>query len=84
MSAATPRAELAAAAEHLRTGTFRGAMTATPMVAGLVRAREPLALLLEAVSSRALEDGHETCSSWCTQETCDLAAALAVARALTA
>lgn len=82
MTDTTPRAELQAAADFLRSATFRGAMTATPAVAALVRAREPLALLLEAVSSNALEDGHEECSSWCSPETCDLAAALAVARAL--
>lgn len=44
----------------------------------------PLALLLEAVASSALESAHEECSCWCTTETCDLAAALDVARALNA
>jgi hypothetical protein len=74
--------ELRAAAAFLRGATFHGAMTATPAVAGLIRAREPLALLLEAVASNALETNHEQCSSWCSPETCDLSAALATARAL--
>lgn len=39
----TPDEELRAAATALRTATFRGAMTATPAVAALLRAREPLA-----------------------------------------
>lgn len=43
----SPADQLRAAAKHLRTGAFRGAMTATPAVAGLVRAREPLAELLD-------------------------------------
>jgi hypothetical protein len=74
--------ELRAAAKRLRAGTFRGAITATPTVAGLVAAREPLALLLEAVASNALETDHEECSSWCSPQTCDLSAAVAVARAI--
>lgn len=69
-----PRAELAAAAEHLRT--------ATPAVAGLVRARTSLAHLLVAVASNTFEDGHVECEAGCRPETCDLSAALAVARAL--
>jgi hypothetical protein len=43
----TPADELRAAAETLRSATFRGAMTATPAVAALVRAREPLAAWLD-------------------------------------
>jgi hypothetical protein len=39
-----------------------------------------LALLLDGVRSNALETDHEECSSWCSPETCDLSAALAVAR----
>lgn len=78
----TPADELREAARTLRTAAFRGAMTATPAVAALVRAREPLALLLEAVASNALETAHEECSAWCSAETCDLSAALAVARAI--
>lgn len=39
-----------------------------------------LAPLLEAVASNALENDHEECRSYCTTETCDVAAALAVAR----
>jgi hypothetical protein len=42
----SPADELAAAAETLRTGRFTGAMTATPAVAALLRAREPIAALL--------------------------------------
>lgn len=41
-----------------------------------------LATLLEGVLSSAHETAHEDCDSWCSPETCDLAAALAVARAL--
>lgn len=43
----TPADELAAAAETLRSARFTGAMTATPAVAALVRAREPIAELLQ-------------------------------------
>ncbi|MGA6223497.1 hypothetical protein ACPESV_24565 [Streptomyces umbrinus] len=78
----SPRAELATAAEKLRATAFRGAITATPAVAGIIAARKPLALLLEAVASNALENAHEDCNSWCSPETCDLSAALAVARAI--
>lgn len=41
-----------------------------------------LATLLEAVLSSNQEGApaHEECSSWCSPETCDLSAALAVAR----
>jgi len=80
----TPADEIEAAAKKLRTATFRGAMTATPAVAALIRAREPLALLLEGALSSNRESGpaHEECSSWCSPETCDLSAALAVARAI--
>lgn len=76
--------EINAAAETLRSATFRGAMTATPAVAALLRAREPLATLLEGVLSSAREaaPAHEECTSWCSPDTCDLAAALAVARAV--
>jgi hypothetical protein len=78
----TPAEEITAAVEKLRTATFRGAMTATPTVAALIRAREPLAKLLEGVLSNARESDHETCSSWCNPDTCDMAAALAVGRAI--
>lgn len=44
----TPADEINAAAQTLRTATFRGAMTATPAVAALVRAREPLASWLDS------------------------------------
>ena len=78
----TPAEEIRAAITKLRTARFTGAITATPTVAGLIAAREPLAFLLEAVISNALESSHEECSSWCSRETCDLSAALAVARAI--
>lgn len=42
----TPAHELATAAQTLRTARFAGAMTATPAVAALLRAREPIADLL--------------------------------------
>jgi hypothetical protein len=77
--------EITAAVHTLRSARFAGAMTATPTVAALLRAREPLAVLLEAVLSNCQEGApaHEECTTWCTPQTCDLAAALAVARALT-
>lgn len=39
----TPADELTAAAEKLRTARFTGALTATPAVAALIAAREPIA-----------------------------------------
>jgi hypothetical protein len=39
----TPADELRTAADTLRQARFTGAMTATPAVAALIRAREPLA-----------------------------------------
>lgn len=50
MTAAEPTVaeEIQAAAEKLRTATFHGAMTATPAVAALCRAREPLSRWLDA------------------------------------
>ncbi|MEV4784055.1 hypothetical protein AB0K53_01125 [Streptomyces tuirus] len=74
--------ELTAAADKLRTARFAGTTTTTPAVAGLIQAREPLALLLEGVLSSAREADHETCQHWCSPNTCDLSAALAVARAI--
>lgn len=76
--------EITAAAQTLRSATFRGAMTATPAVAALLRARKPLATLLEGVlsSNREAAPAHEECTSWCSPDTCDLSAALAVARAI--
>jgi len=44
----TPADELRTAAEKLRNAAFRGAMTATPAVAALLRAREPLARWLDS------------------------------------
>jgi hypothetical protein len=81
---ASPLDEIRAAAATLRTARFAGAMTATPAVAALIRARDPLATLLEAVvsSNQEAAPAHEECNSWCSPDTCDLSAALAVARAL--
>jgi hypothetical protein len=39
-----------------------------------------LALLLEGVLSSAREVDHEECANWCSPDTCDMSAALAVAR----
>ncbi|MFZ3494601.1 hypothetical protein ACODT5_15480 [Streptomyces sp. 5.8] len=69
----TPADELQAAAEQLRAATFRGAMTATPAVAALLRARQPLADWLEQ-AAEALEG----------QDAPNDEPALAVARALLA
>jgi hypothetical protein len=43
-----------------------------------------LAVLLEGVlsSNREAAPAHEECTSWCSADTCDLSAALAVARAI--
>ncbi|MCI3277588.1 hypothetical protein [Streptomyces cylindrosporus] len=49
-----PVDELAAAAATLRKATFSGAMTATPAVAALLAAREPLAEWLEHCRGSAL------------------------------
>lgn len=80
----TPADEIRTAAKTLRTARFAGAMTATPAVAALLRARAPIAVLLEGVLSSAREasPAHEECTSWCSPDTCDLSAALAVARAI--
>jgi hypothetical protein len=43
-----PSAELRTAADTLRNARFAGAMTATPAVAALIRAREPLARWLDS------------------------------------
>ena len=53
MTDPTSAEELRAAAATLRTARFSGAMTATPVVAALVRARDPLAKLLESAASTA-------------------------------
>ncbi|WP_428956165.1 hypothetical protein [Streptomyces sp. cg35] len=80
----TPAEEITAAADKLRDARFTGAMTMTPTVAALVAAREPIATLLEGVLSSNREAGpaHEECDSRCSPDTCDLSAALAVARAI--
>ncbi len=54
----TPADELEAAAKKLRAATFRGAMTATPAVAALVRAREPLADWLESTAVSLRRSTH--------------------------
>jgi hypothetical protein len=70
----TPRGELYGAAQRLRTG----------LVVARADLDAPLAYLLEAVASSALENDHEECASWCSPATCDLSAALAVARRINA
>jgi len=72
----TPADELRTAATTLRTATFRGAMTATPAVAALLRAREPLADWLETTANSLAASTHP---DW--QDTVE-PNALAVARAL--
>lgn len=72
----TPAEEINAAAETLRTATFRGAMTATPAVAALVRAREPLAKWLETTATSLAASTHP---DW---QDCVAADALATARAI--
>ncbi|WP_329141011.1 hypothetical protein [Streptomyces sp. NBC_00670] len=81
----TPFEEISRAAEALRAVRPVGAtLTAAPAVAALLRAREPLATLLDAViaSNQEAAPAHEECNSWCSPEICDLSAALEVARAL--
>lgn len=75
-----PDDEITAAVQTLRSATFRGAMTATPAVAALLRAREPLAkwldeCLADSASLRSLFP--DACSSSKTNPH-----ALAVARAI--
>lgn len=52
----TITAELSAAAATLRSARFTGAMTATPAVAALIRAREPLAKWLISWAGIELEE----------------------------
>ena len=72
----TPAAELTAAADTLRTAAFRGAMTATPAVAALIRAREPLAAWMESWTGIDLREDAALPE--------DAQHALAVARAINA
>jgi hypothetical protein len=51
-----PADELRTAAQTLRSATFRGAMTATPAVAALVRTRQPLAAWLESWTGIDLDE----------------------------
>lgn len=84
-AASSPADELKTAAATLRNAAFRGAMTATPVVAALVRAREPIARLLECEAEIAaaahLWTEREPCA-WCGEPA--NAHALAVARAVNA
>lgn len=75
------------AADELRaaTETLRPELSGREIVlpSGAIISRtlaEPLALLLDAVASNALENDHEECRSYCTAETCDVSAALDLAR----
>lgn len=72
----TPAEEIQTAAKTLRSATFRGAMTATPAVAALVRAREPLANWLEITATSLAASTHP---DW---QDCVAADALATARAI--
>lgn len=66
----TPADEITAAAEKLRTMRFAGAMTATPVVAALIAAREPLAKFLRELAALHEHDarpGHGGCQ-WCADE----------------
>lgn len=72
----TAAEEIATAAKTLRSATFRGAMTATPAVAALVRAREPLAKWLETTATSLAASTHP---DW---QDCVAADALATARAI--
>lgn len=65
----TPADEIKQAADRLRTARFSGAITATPVVAALLRARLPLADLLD---DQADGDDEGEVNPW----------ALAVARVL--
>jgi hypothetical protein len=88
----TPADELTAAADKLRAARFAGAMTATPAVAALVRARDPIAKLLTGCAElheAHLCDKHEGCAvlgcQWCGDEDwpcADMRNTLAVARAI--
>lgn len=57
-----------------RHGEYAAAMDPTVGLA--------LAHLLEGVASTAVEEAHEQCASYCSPESCDVSAALAVAHAL--
>jgi hypothetical protein len=72
----TPADELKTAAETLRGATFRGAMTATPAVAALLRAREPIADWLDSWDGVDIDE-HASMPD-------DLRHALVIARALNA
>lgn len=77
MSAAVD--ELEAAVAKLRTATFRGAVTMSPTVAGLIRAREPIAKWLDDARTDAEHLSRATGSS---PDQCLNPHALAVARAI--
>lgn len=56
----TPAEEITAAAQTLRDAAFRGAMTATPAVAALLRARHAIADWLDAEAARITATAHPT------------------------
>lgn len=73
--------------EHGSVPVFYVADAETPECATYIAAMHPgvgiaLALLLEGVASRAVEDAHEECAPYCSPETCEVSAARAVARAI--
>lgn len=57
--------ELGTAADFLRSATFQGAMTATPAVAALLRARESLADWLGCLATLAPDDHSGDTCNWC-------------------
>lgn len=77
----TQAEELRTAAKTLKTAVFRGAMTATPAVAALIRARAHVAELLEK-TAKHWDDGFLCCDQG--PHACGevVASALAVARAI--
>jgi hypothetical protein len=93
MPTPTPADELRTAANRLRQMRFPAAMTATHSTAALIRAREPLAKLLEDCADlhEAKLPGHRgqvpPGCQWCADEDfpcLDMRNALATARAITA
>lgn len=75
----SPSDELKAAVARLRTARFTGAVTMTPTVAGLIRAREPIAKWLDDARTDAEHLSRATGSS---PDQCLNPHALAVARAI--
>ena len=88
----TPAEEITEAVKTLRSSTFIGVRYSTSTVAALLRARAPLAKLLESVTELHEPNvcgkhegcGHSDCQ-WCADEDfpcADMRNALAVARAV--